>query len=421
MNTEYITNLSSMVDKTTEEMTLEFEAYKTELSEKYKGRLTGDKLEQRTQALFSQKYRAERVSQESNGTKPFNFRIMGISDTKDKLSYPRKEAVELYEANPNKYVMEGYVVEYTEVDDGFLKRYYDYFDKSDKTSPDYEIVKEVTIEKVPETAVAYGEDTGVWLGPVDRNEFSFGDKVNPNYGIEYPKDKLSRYAFGIAEPQDGSDGAKWAKLMLRGANTKQDMPEINKSYVVRALSFTKNKEEEYNLIDTQKKALFVEVDWNPFAPEPFMESVLTAEFVQKKTVLLGEVEAFLKKTEAQREARTFKKWNDAILVEVDIMDIVPGDLDPEKDWSDKIIVDDPSLRADFDLEKIQSNVTCWGSRANKIDFGRDSRVILTCYPSRGRKAEGEEKGPLRLNVYGTYALEELKTDFDLEDFRKEDL
>lgn len=410
MNEEFLTDLSSKMGKSVDELSAEFEEYKQSISDKYKGRLTGDKLDQRAQGLFRQKYRAELVSIENSPAKPFNFFVMGISDIKDGVSYNRKDARELYEANPNKYVMEGRVNEYTEVDEGILKRFYSRVDDE---------LKEEIVDAVSPNAEEFGEESGLWIAPVDVNEFGFGAKANKGYGLEYPRHKYSRYAWGIAEPQAGGD-VKWARMMLRANNATQDMPAINKPYVVRALNFTKKEDTEYTLMDMPKQAAFVEVDWNPFAPESFVESVLELDFIKNKTMLLGEVEDFLIGVERAKSEGNFKKYNDAILVEVDVMELYPN-LDPEKDWSDKMIVDDESLRADFDIDKIQSNITTWVSKANTIDFGTDSRVLLTCYPSRGRKAEGETVGPLRLNTHGIYAFEDMKTDFDIEDFTKEDL
>ena len=419
MSNEFLVDLSSKVGKSTDELTNEFVDYRDSIEQKYNGRLTGEKLDQRAQALFRQKYRAELVAIESSPAKPFNFFIMGISDIKDGVSYNRKEAVELYEANPNKYVMEGRINEYTEVDDGILKRYHDHFDKTDPESDEYELVKEVIVNKVSDNAEEFGEESGLWIAPVDVNEFGFGSKANKGYGLEYPRNKYSRYVYGVAEPQAGGD-AKWARFMLRGDTATQDMPAVNNAYVVRALNFTKKDDVDYNLMNMPKQAVFVETDWNPFGEALFIESMLELGFMVDKTVLLGEVENFLIDVEAKKKARTYGLHNQAILVEVDVMELYPN-LDPEKDWSDKMVVDDESLRADFDIEKIQSNITTWVSKANTIDFGTDSRVLLTCFPTRGRKAEGEEVGPMRLNAFGVYAFEDLKTDFDIEDFTREDL
>ena len=419
MSNEFLVDLSSKVGKSTDELETEFIEYKDSIEQKYNGRLTGDKLDQRAQALFRQKYRAELVAIENSPAKPFNFFIMGISDIKDGVSYNRKESVELYEANPNKYVMEGRVNEYTEVDDGILKRYHDHFDKTDPESDEYELVKEVIVDKVSDNAEEFGEESGLWIAPVDIKEFGFGSKANKGYGLEYLRHKYSRYVYGVAEPQAGGD-AKWARFMLRGDTATQDMPAINKAYVVRALNFTKKDDVDYNLMNMPKQAVFVETDWNPFGEASFIESMLELDFMAGKTVVLGKVENFLIDVESKKKARTYGLHNQAILVEVDVMELYPN-LDPEKDWSDKMVVDDESLRADFDIEKIQSNITTWVSKANTIDFGTDSRVLLTCFPTRGRKAEGEEVGPMRLNAFGVYAFEDLKTDFDIEDFTKEDL
>lgn len=430
MSNEFLVDLSSKVGKSTDELANEFADYRDSIEQKYNGRLTGEKLDQRAQALFRQKYRAELVAIESSPAKPFNFFVMGISDIKDGVSYNRKEAVELYEANPNKYVMEGRINEYTEVDDGILKRYHshfhttdtgakDYDSKKDPASEEYEPIIEEIVAKVSDNAEEFGEESGLWIAPVDVNEFGFGSKANKGYGLEYPRNKYSRYVYGVAEPQSGGD-AKWARYMLRGDTATQTMPAINNAYVVRALNFTKKDDIDYNLMNMPKQAVFVETDWNPFGEASFVESILELDFMADKTIVLGEVENFLIDVEAKKKARTYGLHNQAILVEVDVMELYPN-LDPEKDWSDKMVVDDESLRADFDIEKIQSNITTWVSKANTIDFGTDSRVLLTCFPIRGRKAEGEEVGPMRLNAFGVYAFEDLKTDFDMEDFKKEDL
>lgn len=409
MEQEDFIEIASKVGKTVEDLQVEFDKYKVQTSDKYKGRLTGDTLDARVQSLFKQKYRAELVAMDNSPAKPYQIMIFGISDIKDKLYFPRKEAIELYKANPNKYVMEGLINEYTEVDDGILKRFKSYVDGE---------LKEEMVKKVSATAVEYGEEgSGIWLAPVDINQFGFGDKANPGYGLEYPLHKYSRYVYGVAEPQDGGD-VKWTKIMLRGDTATQDMPIINNSYMVRVLNFSKDTDEEYNLMNMPKQAAFVPIKWNPFGDELFIESVLELEFMQKKSMLLGEVEDFLNKTEQAKTNKTYTKWNDAIIVEADIMEMYPN-LDPAKDWSDKIVVDDESLTVDFNLDKVQSNISTYIAKANVIDFGIDSRVILTCFPKWIKKEN--ELPRLTLTTFGVYALDELKTDYNIEDFKKDDL
>lgn len=409
MEQNELIDIASKVGKTVEELVVEFEEYKEQTDSKYKGRLTGERLEKRAASLFRQKYRAELVAMDNSPAKPFKIMIFGISDIKDGHYFPRKEAIELYKANPNKYVMEGLVNEYTEVDDGILKRFKSYVDNE---------LKEEMVEKVSANAVEYGEEgSGIWLAPVDKNQFGFGGKANAGYGLEYPLHKYSRYVYGVAEPQEGGD-AKWAKIMLRADTATQNMPIINNTYVVRVLNFSKDEDEEYNLMNMPKQASFVPIDWNPFGDELFIESVIELDFMNKKKMQLGDVEDFLNKVEAEKEAKTYKKWNEAIIVEVDVMEMYPN-LDPTKDWSDKIVVDDESLVVDFNLDKVQSNISTYLSKANEINFGIESRVVLTCFPKWIKKEN--ELPRLTLTTFGVYALDELKTDYDIEDFKKEDL
>ena len=80
-------------------------------------------------------------------------------------------------------------------------------------------------------------------------------------------------------------------------------------------------------------------------------------------------------------------------------------------------IDDDSLRWGED-DDVFGSINVWISRANEIDFGEYSRVLLTCYPSRGRPpkdAPDGTKGRMQLNAFGVYAFLKYKTRFEQDE------
>ena len=136
-------------------------------------------------------------------------------------------------------------------------------------------------------------------------------------------------------------------------------------------------------------------------------------FVQDRIVELGDCEEYLKTVEAKKDAKKFKDWNAAILVEADVSKIF---LSEKEGYSDRMYVDDDSLR--WGDDGVEGNVNVWVSKVNEIDFGEYSRLLMTCYPSRGRPPRDSPdgtKGRLQLNAYGLYAFKKYKTRFESDE------
>ena len=414
-NKEFLNNLAKKLGKTYEEMKAEFDAFVPEVGIEYEGRLEGEELIERAETVFRNKYRDKLHSAESSPSIPITIYISGISDTQDKLWWQRNEIRKLYEQNPNKFVLEGKVNEYKVFEDGIVKRSYNRIAK---------VLEEINVPEVSVNAEKFDENT--FIAPVDTQETGFGGKPNENVGTELPAHKYRRYVYGFAQP-DAVDDMRFCKIMLRDDNTQKPTPVINKSYTTRVLDMTDKDSEEYNFLDSPTQTNFVETDWNPFAPTPFLEAVIKQDFIKDRVIPLGLVEDFLNKFEVAKANRTNKRWNDAIIVTADIVKIYVNlelDANGQKKVSDRIMADDDSLRWDFDSDKTQANINTWLSRANAIDYGENTRGIITCWPSRGKApkdAPDGMKGPMQLNGYGVCPYEKFKTRFEMQKVRAEDL
>jgi len=390
---DFVNEMSGLTGKSIEDLTIEFSNFMDIVNRQYSGRLEGDELTLRSEQLFKQKCRAEIKSDEASGAVPITMYVSGISDTQDKIQWQRNKIVDIYKLNPNKAIMEGRINEYRITDNGIMKRS---FDRAEQK------VVETMVEAVsPNAEVA---DENILIAPVDTQKIGFGGKENKTLWQEMPLHKYSCYVYGFAEI-DGSDDMRWTKYMLRGNNAIDHGLEINKIYSFKAINMTDKDSEEYNFIDTDKFT-YDECNWDLFN----LEEVIKQNFIESRIVELGNVDAYLKNVEQLRESRKFSDWNVAILVEADVAGIYPG-----KDGnSDRLYVDDDSLRWG-DNDNVQGNINSWVSKSNVIDFGEYSRVLLTCFPSRGKPPKDSPdgtQGKTQLNVYGIYAFLKYKTMYE---------
>lgn len=391
---DFVNEMSGLTGKSIEDLTVEFSDFMEIVNRQYSGRLEGDELTLRSEKLFKQKCRAEIKSDEASGSVPITMYVMGISDTQDKIQWQRNKVIDIYKLNPNKAIMEGRINEYRITDNGIMKRS---FDRAEQK------VVETMVESVSPNAEV--SDDNISVAPVDTQKTGFGGKENKTLGQELPLHKYSCYVYGFAEI-DGSDDIRWTKFMLRGNNALNHGLKVNKIYSFKVLNMTNKDSEEYNFIDTPKELSYNECEWDLFD----LENILSQNFIKNRIVELGNIETYLKNVEQLKESRKFSDWNASILVEADVTSIYPG-----KDGkSDRLYVDDDSLRWDNN-DGVQSNVNVWVSRNNIIDFGEYSRILMTCFPSRGRPPQDSPdgtKGKVQLNAYGIYAFLKYKTMYE---------
>ena len=401
MSENFISNMSELTGKTIEELTSEFSDFSEIVNNQFGGRLEGEELVTKSESLFRQKCRSQIKSDESDGSVLTKMYVFGISDTLDKLTWQRGKAIDIYNINPNKAIMEGRVNEYRVTDSGVMKRSFD--------QASQEVVEKMIKDISPN---AEEVEELILVAPVDSQKTGFGGKKNDKFGQELPLHKYSCYVHGFSEIE-GSDDFRWTKFMLRGNNSVDHGLCVNDTYEFKVINMSDKDSDEYNFIDTDELHA-VSIDWNPFDGE-FVEEVIETNLTPEvRKIELGDVEDYLKNVEYKKESRKFKDWNGAILVEVDISKIFIAD---KEGYSDRMYVDDDSLRWGDD-DNVFGNINVWVSRANEIDFGEYSRVLLTCYPSRGRPPKDSPdgtKGRMQLNAYGIYAFLKYKTRFELEE------
>ena len=392
----FLEEMSRLTGRKLEEMTIEFVDFTEVVNRQYNNRLEGEDLEKRSETLFRQRCRSELKSDEASGVVPIRMYVTGISDAQDKIQWQRNKIVDLYKLNPENAIIEGKVNEYRSNLDGITKRSYD--KKEQK-------IVETHMEELPKNAESVG--SSVFVAPRDTQKTGFGGKENTNYGEELPRHKYSSYVFGFSEIEN-SDDVRWTKVMLRGDNALNHNLVINHVFTFKVINLTDKKSNEYNFIDTQKAFSAEDVDWELFD----LEEVIQQKFVSSRKVELGNVENYYKTVENLKELNKFSDWNAAILVEADVSGIYPG----QDGISDRLYVDDDTLRWN-DSNDIQSNMNVWVSKHNHIDFGEYSRLLMTCYPSRGRPPKDSPDGTpgkVQLNAYGLYAFPKWKIDAKTE-------
>lgn len=398
---EFLNKMSELTDKSVEELTSEFADFTEIVNSQFEGRLEGEELVTKSESLFRQKCRSNINSNESSGAITIKMFVSGISDTQDKLKWQRNKALDIYKINPNKAIMEGRANEYRVTDSGVMKRSFD--------QATQEVVEEMVKEASPN---AEEVEELILVAPVDSQKTGFGGKVNNNFGQELPLHKYSCYVHGFSEIE-GSDDFRWTKFMLRGNNSVDHGLDVNKAYEFKVINMSDKDSDEYNFIDTDELHA-ISIEWNPFDGE-FLEEVIETNLTPEiRKVELGDVDDYLKNIESKKESRKFKDWNAAILVEADVSKIFIAD---KVGYSDRMYIDDDSLRWGED-DNVFGNINVWISRVNKIDFGEYSRVLLTCYPSRGRPpkdAPDGTKGRMQLNAFGVYAFQKYKTRFEMEE------
>ena len=392
----FVEEMAELTGKKIEDLTIEFSNFMEIVDRQYSGRLDGDELTERAESLFKQKCRAEIKSDEASGSVSVTMYVSGISDTQDKIQWQRSKTIDIYKLNPNKAVMEGRVNEYRITENGVMKRSFDQAEQK-------------VIETMVDSASPNSEevDDFILVAPRDNQTKGFGGKNNNNFGQELPLHKYSCYVYGFAEI-DGSDDTRWTKFMLREDNSLNHKLEVNKIYSFKVINMTNKESNEYNFIDTQKPFSANEVEWNLFN----LEEIITQNFMKSRIVELGEVENYFKNIEVLKDSRKFTDWNGAILVEADVSEIFLG----KNGISDRLYVDDDSLRWG-ETDDIVSNFTVWISKHNVFDFGPYSRILMTCFPSRGKPFKDSPDGTIgkvQLNAYGLYAFAKYKTSFELK-------
>ena len=400
MSENFIEKMVGLTNKSAEDIMAEFADFTEIVNGQFGGRLEGEELITRSETLFRQKYRSMIKSDEASGSVKITIHVTGVSDVQDKIKWNRNKALDIYKINPNKAIMEGRANEYRITDSGVMKRSFD--------QATQDVVEEMIKQASPN---AEEVEELVFAAPIDAKKKGFGGKENKDYGQELPLHKYSCYVYGVAEI-DGSDDVRWTKFMLRGDNSLNHGLSVNQSYEFSVIDMSKKDDEEYNFIDTDEVQNVI-VDWNPFDGE-FMEEVITMNFIQDRVIELGDVDEYLRNVEAKKESKKFSDWNAAILVEADVSKIF---LSEKAGYSDRMYVDDDSLRWGDD-DGVEGSINVWVSQVNEIDFGEYSRLLMTCYPSRGKPpndAPDGTKGRMQLNGYGLYAFAKYKTRFETEE------
>jgi len=390
----FLEEMSKLTSRKIEEITNEFSEFMEIVNRQYNNRLEGEDLVTRSESLYRQKCRSEIKSDEASGVVSITMFVTGIQDTQDKIQWQRNKTVDLYKLNPEDALSKGKVNEYRSDMEGIKKRSFDI--KENK-------IVETIVEKLSENAEPVG--SGVFVAPRDMQTTGFGGKANTNFGAELPRHKYTTYLHGFAEVEN-SDDMRWAKVMLRGDNALKHSIEVNHIYSFKVINLTGKGSDEYNFIDTPKAFVAEEVEWELFN----LEEVIQQAFLKPRIVDLGEVENYYKNVGHAKDVNKFTDWNSAILVEADVSGIYPG----QDGISDRLYVDDDTLKWN-DNNDVQSNMNVWLSKHNVIDFGEYSRILMTCYPSRGRPPRDSPsgtQGKVQLNAYGVYAFLKYKTTYE---------
>jgi len=189
--------LQDLIEKTKdkiseEELTTEYNRLKTEVQETFKG--TPEELDQRTlhrTILFFKRH-------QRSPAKLFEGMILGISRVRDMSEFQIRQALKLYEENPQKAVTDKIVI----------------------------VVNDKPI-------------------PLDTREKFASGKSNFNYGKPLPEHNYLRTVYGVVKK--GTDNPMWFRLNINGEKALQEDIPLFKSVQFRALDRTQETDTQLNL------------------------------------------------------------------------------------------------------------------------------------------------------------------------------
>lgn len=420
-------NISIITGKSEDEIEAEYQAFKPD----FLGRLinvnpeTDAMLEERVESIFKQRYHEKIISAKASNSISINMYVMGITNLNDKLSYRRKQAIEIYKANPKKILFEGRVNEY-QIEKG----------ADDEKGADETIIKKISVDLntkdrtetivpfLPEGAVSITETLFVAPRDMDKEKWK---KENKEYGNELPAHDYTREVFGVATIDND---VRYCKLTLRKNKATENLPEIGKTYVVKVLDITKREEvEDYTFRDSPTQTVWVEKEWNPYEEEGeegtdgnILEDVVSHGLLLNHTKKLEELRLIAEREDTIKEENRKKRscgeipdyselnYNSCMFVEVDIMDII---IEPaSSNMSSRLIVS--SNYYSENIDDSEGSITGWLCDQVNVDFGKDSKVVLCCYPKLGKARDDIKVRSLQLDVYGALAYPEFKTKFKPE-------